>query len=175
MEDKENKTIFVDRTDDPQVNKFLKALHQAYNERVTNYYEAKGKELSRFIWSEKKKVFIYILDVFSDNNSSSSKTSILFAIPSKEDNKIFYANLVNETNNFTFGNIYDSEPKARISWLISQKILKREFTVNIYNPSIFYTFSDFKKEYSLENIKNSWIKKWVDTEYRSSLNDLTET
>ncbi len=89
MEDKENKTIFVDMTDDPQVNKFLKALHQAYNERVTNYYEAKEKELSRFIWSEKKKVFIYILDVFSDNNSSSSKTSILFAIPSKEDNKIF--------------------------------------------------------------------------------------
>ena len=59
MEDKENKTIFVDKTDNPQVNKFLKALHQAYNERVTNYYEAKGKELSRFIWSEKKKVFIW--------------------------------------------------------------------------------------------------------------------
>lgn len=162
MEDKENKTIFVDMTDDPQVNKFLKALHQAYNERVTNYYEAKEKELSRFIWSEKKKVFIYILDVFSDNNSPSSKTSILFAIPSKEDNKIFYANLVNETNNFTFGNIYDSDPKARISWLISKKILKKEFTVNIYNPSIFYTFSDFTKEYSRENIKNHWIKNgWI--------------
>lgn len=175
MEDKENKTIFVDMTDDPQVNKFLKALHQAYNERVTNYYEAKEKELSRFIWSEKKKVFIYILDVFSDNNSSSSKTSILFAIPSKEDNKIFYANLVNETNNFTFGNIHDSEPKARISWLISQKILKKEFTVNIYNPSIFYKFFDFTKEYSRENIKNPWIKKWVDTEYRSSLNDLKKS
>lgn len=28
-------------TDDPKVNKFLKALHQAYNERVTNYYELK--------------------------------------------------------------------------------------------------------------------------------------
>lgn len=175
MEDKENKAIFVDMTDNSQVNKFLKALHQAYNERVTNYYEAKGKELSRFIWSEKKKVFIYILDVFSDNNSSSSKTSILFAIPSKEDNKIFYANLVNETNNFTFGNISDSDPKSRISWLISQKILKKEFTVNIYNPSIFYTFFDFTKEYSRENIKNPWIKKWVDTEYRSSLNDLKKS
>lgn len=174
MEDKENKTIFVDMTNDPQVNKFLKALHQAYNERVTNYYEAKGKELSRFIWSEKKKVFIYILDVFSDNDSS-SKTSILFAVPSKEDNKIFYANLVNETNNFTFGNIFDSDPKARISWLISQKILKKEFTVNIYNPSIFYTFFDFTKEYSLEDIKNPWIKKWVDTEYKSSLNDLKKS
>lgn len=161
-------------TNDPQVNKFLKALHQAYNERVTNYYEAKGKELSRFIWSEKKKVFIYILDVFSDN-SASSKTSILFAVPSKDDDKIFYANLVNETNNFTFGNIFDSDPKTRISWLISQKLLKKEFTVNIYNPSIFYTFFDFTKEYSSENIKNPWIKNWVDTEYKSSLNDLRKS
>ncbi|AYP98313.1 hypothetical protein DVR01_02385 [Limosilactobacillus fermentum] len=91
MEDMENKTIFVDRTDDPQVNKFLKALHQAYNERVINYYEAKGKELSRFIWSEKKKVFIYILDVFSDNtSSSSSKTSIFVLLfPLKKITKFF--------------------------------------------------------------------------------------
>lgn len=59
MEDKENKTIFVDMTNDPQANKFLKTLHQAYNERVKNYYEAKGKELSRFIWSEKRK-FLFI-------------------------------------------------------------------------------------------------------------------
>lgn len=55
------------------------------------------------------------------------------------------------------------------------KNLKKEFTVNIYNPSIFFTFSDFTKEYSLENIKNSWIKKWVDTEYSSSLNDLKKS
>ena len=80
--------IFLERTDEKEIQSFIKKLHNAYNNRIVNYYEIKETDLSRFMWSENKYVSLYMLCVFSDNKFY-PESYIFFAIENSDHDQFF--------------------------------------------------------------------------------------
>lgn len=158
--------IFLERTDEKEIQSFIKKLHNAYNNRIVNYYEIKEADLSRFMWSENKYVSLYMLCVFSDNKFY-PESYIFFAIENSDHDQFFYADLVNETSNYTFGNISEASINERLSWLVKQKILSPKFIKKINSQSLIFSFAGLDDT-------DRWAKKWVDAEYEATNKDLSK-
>ena len=82
-----DKNIFEDLTNKNGIQETIDKFHKLYNQRI-DYYEMKGKELSRFAWASGKTVSLYIVVVFSDYYSSGN-AELLFAVPNQTGIRFF--------------------------------------------------------------------------------------
>lgn len=97
--------------------KFITSLHDYYLKRIT-FYETKNKDLSKFSWTENKHVSLYVIKSYNDtfsynevnNNIFTSDYYLFFATVNETKNQLFYIDLYDETNNYTYAKLY-SEPQ----------------------------------------------------------------
>lgn len=165
-----DKNIFEDLTNKNGIQETIDKFHKLYNQRI-DYYEMKGKELSRFAWASGKTVSLYIVVVFSDYYSSGN-AKLLFAVPNQTGNKVFYADFVNKTANYTFGSINDAKVSEKLSWMVSQDLLSNEFAKSIHPSSLSFSYFDFKNHSFQDDLLEKWARDWVDNEYSNTSNEL---
>ncbi len=156
--------IFTELNQPDLINYF----HKIYFQRI-KYYGIKDDDLNRFSWTQNKKVSIYVIEVsddFSDKNDSLS--NLIFAKISKNKNRLFRANLKDETYTPHFTNLLNS--KDQLNWLIDKHYLPKSILNNIIVPSIttliFDIFSDFDES---KSELTEWIKTWFKDEYQTTL------
>lgn len=160
------KIIQFKRIESCREEKLITLLHQYYLDRVKNFYKSKNEQLTRFAWTDSKKVRLYGIEVYND--SSSDHREIL-AFASTEDslsnNKVLYASAFEKTKNPDFSKLIN--PDQKINWLVNNEIISSKLSKQIIVASLRDTFGVFELfESSIEN----WAQKWVDAEYESTLN-----
>lgn len=162
--------VFEDLTNNERIKDFIDKLHQEYLKRI-KYYEMTGKELTRFAWASNRSVSLYCIKVFSDSIDR-GYCFTFFAIPNQISNKIYYADQVSKTNNYTFGSINEADVAKRISWMVSKNILSSNFVKKILASSLNFSFSNLKDEHSQNSVAKRWAKTWVDNEYHNTSKNL---
>lgn len=158
--------------------KFITSLHDYYLKRIT-FYETKNKDLSKFSWTENKHVSLYVIKSYNDtfsynevnNNIFTSDYYLFFATVNETKNQLFYIDLYDETNNYTYAKLY-SEPQY-LSWIMSEKHIHVDVN-KIINSSILSKFGRFYDDASIDSFTSSLSKQWVDKEYESTLKNLSE-
>ena len=71
----------------PSIIKAIEDLHANYIDRIVNYYRISDSDLNRFSWSEHKKVNIYMIKVFYDDDwKRDNYMTIAFAKKLTENN-----------------------------------------------------------------------------------------
>lgn len=149
---------------DPSIVNGIKALHEDYNDRISNFYSILGNDLNRFSWFGDKKVTIFILKVFLDSiYPNEDYTTIAFAKPSPQ-NKILLIDLIKETKNPDFNKI--TGDKDKINWLINKKILNPRILKNLISASFISVINMITSNpYTMKR----WAKAWAEKEYNTTL------
>lgn len=147
---------------------FIDLLHKKYLERLS-FYEIQDKDLSRFSWSNNKHVNLYIIKYYYDFFDSYS--NLIVATPAQNKDSLFYLDLSTETRNYTFSKL--ELPLEILSWLISENYL--DLDVNqIIISSVSQTSGDFYNSNNAQHFAKTLSKDWVDNEYKSTLQQLSE-
>ena len=153
-------TDFEKREDD-----FLTKLHAAYLERV-KFYHLPNTELTRFSWTENKKIILYAIKVYTDHPYYDYST-MYFAIKnnSQIDNKLVTLDMINNTKTPKFSRIMDADVLKRTAWLINEKLIDKKINSLIIKSSVKFSFIPFEKNRDEKNLYVTWAQRWVDKEY----------
>lgn len=151
----------------PSIIKAIEDLHANYIDRIVNYYRISDSDLNRFSWSEHKKVNIYMIKVFYDDDwKRDNYMTIAFAKKSTE-NKILIADCIQETKDPDFTRIPIASNQEQINWLISKKVLNQ----NVLNDIIISSLScGIDLITSNPVTMRRWAKNWVEQEYKNTAN-----
>ncbi|AUX11442.1 hypothetical protein C0213_03140 [Latilactobacillus sakei] len=144
-------------------DKLLKKIKLAYDQQL-DYIGVKDAELNRFMWSAKKKIQIYMYEVFSNVGT----VYIIFAIESSKD-ELIEASFVTETHNYEFESLFITE--ERFNYLANQNLIEPNLK-NKVNPNSIY--ATFPLSNSVEENLLDWVKSFVSREYNNSKNMLEQ-
>lgn len=160
-------TLMFKKLEDNKEKKLTNTLHKFYLDRVKNYYNFKGEQLTRFAWTNNKKVNIYGIKIYVDS-AIGHIGFLTFATTSNTENMVFLTDRYSETKNPDFSDNIDD--KNKLNWLISRNFISKKLAKNILSASLGLTFGIFDNLDNLtETTIESWINKWVDTEYNDTL------
>lgn len=143
---------------------FLNNLHEEYLKKI-NFLHIPVTELTRFSWSENKKITLYVIKVFSDYPGYNHSTMYFATKSNAEKDKVKFLDFTKETAVPEFSRINDSEVLSRTAWLVSQKLMNKEISQIIILSSAIFNFEDFKGSLDDKNFFERWAKEWVDKEY----------
>lgn len=157
-------TLKFEKMESNKGKELINLLHRFYLNRVENYYNFKGEQLTRFAWANNKKVRICGIEVYIDVVGR-HKGFVSFATTSDTRNELLLANGYLETNNPSFSR-YVNE-KDRINWLVSKQLISKKLSKNILPASLKVTFGVFDGVDAVQS--EAWMNQWVDKEYDSTL------
>ena len=157
---------------DNQSSVYLTYLQSLYKKRI-NFYGIQRSDLNRFSWSENKKVCIYGIKIYIDFATSTDKSATLVFATENDtcENKLLFYDAFNITKNPRFIDV--SPGKDMLNWLINNNFINKNITNKIIEPSLHVLFGPFgylpTTPFAPIDLIDTWIKTWVDKEYKSSL------
>lgn len=152
--------IKVDKDD------FLTSLHDAYLDRV-RFYHLPNTELTRFSWTENKKIILYVIKVYTDTPEYDYST-MYFAVKNinqMDENKLIILDMIDNTKTPKFSRINDANVLQRTAWLIDKKLIYPKISSLIIKSSINFSYAPFEQDKNRKDSYVTWIQHWVDKEY----------
>lgn len=145
---------------------FLTKLHDSYLDRVEFYY-LPNTELTRFSWTENKKIILYVIKVYTDTPGYDYST-MYFAVKNinqMDENKLITLNMIDNTKTPKFSRINDANVLQRTAWLIDKKLIDPKISSLIIKSSINFSYAPFEQDKNRKDFYVTWTQHWVDNEY----------
>lgn len=157
-------TLKFEKIDNNVSKKFIDKFHKFYLDRVQIFYNVKSEQLTRFSWSENKKVRIYGIEVY-DDSAIGHKANIVFATTAEKENELLFSSAIELTKNPDFSKLYDA--RKQLDWLIAKKAISPKLASNIISGSVNTGYGEFGNFDSF--ITEGLANRWVDNEYNETL------
>jgi len=172
--------MIIDGLNDEEI---IKAIHSGYLKHLIFifkpliYSSNDNNASSRFSWTGNKHIHIYIVMVYA---KKVEYASLFFATKEKEKDQLTYLDLIKETKNYQFENLFD--PKSKLDYIADKSLTIHKLKGDILEGSINIpsnTINFYSAERISHNTKISYYnnigEEFAENEYKRSHENLIKS